>query len=297
MMSTTSPTISSNHSETSSISSHTSNEKSNNYYKIILLGDSAVGKSNLLLRFTQNTFFTDTKSTIGVEYFSKTVQIQNNKLVKVQIWDTAGQERYQIITKSYYRYSVGAFLVYDVTNRKSFEHIPKWLKEVEAQCDINCRCILVGNKCDLDKDHQRQVSERDGEAFAESNGMAFIETSALNAMNVEGAFHKLIQQIYTVQENLNTQKEDEDEVLRGIVGLRVGSSIQAVTYHHHHDSSKSDMLRSVKFGTSIRNNTTGNVKGQQRSIDFKSSAFYLQDGEANTDSRFQVGLRRCCGLL
>lgn len=193
-----------NHSEHSSISSHSD---ITNHYKIILLGDSAVGKSNILLRFTRNTFFTDNKPTIGVEFFSKTVQIQNNKLVKVQIWDTAGQERYQFIASSYYRDAVGAFLVYDVTNRKSFDHVPKWLKEVELHCDTNCRCMLVGNKSDLDKNHQRQVTEKDGEAFAEKNGLTFIETSALSDTNVESAFHKLIQKIYAVQENLDRQKK------------------------------------------------------------------------------------------
>lgn len=103
-------------------------------FKIVLLGDSGVGKSNLVFRFTKNEFNKDSKSTIGVEFATKTVQIDDNKLVKAQIWDTAGQERYRSIASSYYRGAVGALLVYDVTDRNSFNHVPMWLKEVEVRC-------------------------------------------------------------------------------------------------------------------------------------------------------------------
>jgi Ras-related protein Rab-11A len=104
-------------------------------FKIVLLGDSGVGKSNLVFRFTKNEFNKDSKSTIGVEFATKTVQIDDNKLVKAQIWDTAGQERYRSIASSYYRGAVGALLVYDVTDRNSFNHVPMWLKEVEVRGD------------------------------------------------------------------------------------------------------------------------------------------------------------------
>ena len=100
-------------------------------FKIVLLGDSGVGKSNLVFRFTKNEFNKDSKSTIGVEFATKTVQIEDDKLVKAQIWDTAGQERYRSIASSYYRGAVGALLVNDVTDRNSFNHVPMWLKEVE----------------------------------------------------------------------------------------------------------------------------------------------------------------------
>lgn len=105
-------------------------------FKIVLLGDSGVGKSNLVFRFTKNEFNKDSKSTIGVEFATKTVQIDDNKLVKAQIWDTAGQERYRSIASSYYRGAVGALLVYDVTDRNSFNHVPMWLKEVEVRKGI-----------------------------------------------------------------------------------------------------------------------------------------------------------------
>ena len=166
-------------------------------FKIVLLGDSGVGKSNLVFRFTRNEFNKDSKSTIGVEFATKTVQIDDNKLVKAQIWDTAGQERYRSIASSYYRGAVGALLVYDVTDRNSFNHVPMWLKEVEENAEKDCLIILVGNKMDL-QDH-RTVFVRDGISFARKNELAFIETSALDATGVEIAFRRILQEIYKTQ--------------------------------------------------------------------------------------------------
>lgn len=166
-------------------------------FKIVLLGDSGVGKSNLVFRFTKNEFNKDSKSTIGVEFATKTVQIEDNKLVKAQIWDTAGQERYRSIASSYYRGAVGALLVYDVTDRNSFNHVPMWLKEVEENAEKDCLIMLVGNKMDLND--QRTVFVRDGRSFARKNGLAFIETSALDATGVDTAFQRILQEIYKTQ--------------------------------------------------------------------------------------------------
>jgi small GTP-binding protein len=166
-------------------------------FKIVLLGDTGVGKSNLVFRFTKNEFNKDSKSTIGVEFATKTVQIEDNKLVKAQIWDTAGQERYRSIASSYYRGAVGALLVYDVTDRNSFNHVPTWLKEVEENAEKDCLIMLVGNKTDLND--QRTVFVRDGRAFARKNGLAFIETSALDATGVDTAFQRILQEIYKTQ--------------------------------------------------------------------------------------------------
>lgn len=105
-----------------------------------------MGKSNLVFRFTKNEFNKDSKSTIGVEFATKTVQIEDNRLVKAQIWDTAGQERYRSIASSYYRGAVGALLVYDITDRESFNHVPTWLKEIEENAEKDCLIMLVGNK-------------------------------------------------------------------------------------------------------------------------------------------------------
>lgn len=173
------------------------NESYDFIFKIVLLGDSGVGKSNLVFRFTKNEFNKDSKSTIGVEFATKTVQIEDNKLVKAQIWDTAGQERYRSIASSYYRGAVGALLVYDVTDRNSFNHVPMWLKEVEENAEKDCLIMLVGNKMDLND--QRTVFVRDGRSFARKNGLAFIETSALDATGVDTAFQRILQEIYKTQ--------------------------------------------------------------------------------------------------
>ena len=187
-------------------------------FKIVLLGDSGVGKSNLVFRFTKNEFNKDSKSTIGVEFATKTVQIEDDKLVKAQIWDTAGQERYRSIASSYYRGAVGALLVYDVTDRNSFNHVPMWLKEVEENAEKDCLIMLVGNKMDLHE--QRTVFVRDGRSFARKNGLAFIETSALDATGVDTAFQRILQEIYKTQ----TKKQLKSQAggREGLGGLRGG---------------------------------------------------------------------------
>ena len=159
--------------------------------------DSGVGKSNIVFRFTKNDFNKNSKSTIGVEFSTKTVQIEDNRLVKAQIWDTAGQERYRSIASSYYRGAVGALLCYDITDQKSFENVPTWLKEVEENAEKDCLIMLVGNKMDLDD--KRMVDVRDGRSFARKNGLAFIETSALDATGVDTAFQRILQEIHNTQ--------------------------------------------------------------------------------------------------
>mmetsp|Transcript_12011 Transcript_12011/g.26354 ORF Transcript_12011/g.26354 Transcript_12011/m.26354 type:complete len:231 (+) Transcript_12011:103-795(+) len=188
-------------------------------FKIVLLGDSGVGKSNLVFRFTKNEFNKDSKSTIGVEFATKTVQIEDNRLVKAQIWDTAGQERYRSIASSYYRGAVGALLVYDITDRESFNHVPTWLKEIEENAEKDCLIMLVGNKMDLDE--QRAVFVRDGRSFARKNGLAFIETSALDATGVEIAFQRILQEIYKTQ--TRKQPGNIEEKANGAAGSNGGA--------------------------------------------------------------------------
>jgi len=156
-------------------------------FKIVLLGDSGVGKSQLVNRFTKNEFNADSKATIGVEFATRTVRIEDKKLVKAQIWDTAGQERYRSLASSYYRGAVGALLCYDITDKSTFNNIPVWLKEVEDNAEKDCLIMLVGNKMDLDD--RRAVQVRDGRSFARKNGLAFIETSALDAAGGSGTSH------------------------------------------------------------------------------------------------------------
>ncbi|KAK4111160.1 ras-domain-containing protein [Canariomyces notabilis] len=164
-------------------------------FKVVLIGDSGVGKSNLLSRFTRNEFNLDSKSTIGVEFATRSIQI-DNKTIKAQIWDTAGQERYRAITSAYYRGAVGALLVYDISKSLSFENVTRWLKELRDHADSNIVIMLVGNK--TDQRHLRAVPTEDGKNFASENGLSFIETSALEATNVDLAFQNILTAIYQI---------------------------------------------------------------------------------------------------
>lgn len=164
-------------------------------FKLVLIGDSGVGKSNLLSRFTKNEFNLESKSTIGVEFATKSLKF-DGKVIKAQIWDTAGQERYRAITSAYYRGAIGALLVYDVTRRASFENAARWLKELRDHTDPSIVVMLIGNKSDLR--HLLAVSTEDGKSFAERESLYFMETSALEATNVENAFSEVLSQIYGI---------------------------------------------------------------------------------------------------
>jgi len=162
-------------------------------FKIVLIGDSGVGKSNLLTRYTRNEFETDSKTTIGVEFATRTVRV-DSKVVKAQIWDTAGQEKFRAITSAYYRGALGALLVYDITRLASFEHIDRWYQELEGFSEKNMVTMLVGNKNDLK--HAREVPVAYAKQYAEKHKMLLIETSALENTNVEQAFSQLLTEVY-----------------------------------------------------------------------------------------------------
>ncbi|KAK9733981.1 hypothetical protein RND81_04G105600 [Saponaria officinalis] len=162
-------------------------------FKIVVIGDSAVGKSNLLSRYARNEFDLHTKATIGVEFQTVCVDI-NGKEIKAQIWDTAGQERFRAVTSAYYRGAVGALVVFDISRRTTFDSVHRWLDELNTHCDTAVARILVGNKCDLE--NIRQVSVDEAKSVAESEGLFFIETSALDSTNVKTAFEIAIKEIY-----------------------------------------------------------------------------------------------------
>lgn len=165
-------------------------------FKIVLVGDSGVGKSNLLSRFTRNTFTTDEKSTIGVEFATRIVPMVDSKRIKAQIWDTAGQERYRAITNAYYRGALGAMLVYDVTKQTTFENIPRWLRELRDYANRDIVLILVGNKADLVDKSCRQVTEEQAKTLAAEYELPFLETSAKSGLNVDEGFTQIIKTIY-----------------------------------------------------------------------------------------------------
>ncbi|KAL2475303.1 Ras-related protein RABA1f [Abeliophyllum distichum] len=174
-------------------------------FKVVLIGDSGVGKSNLLSRFTRNEFSQQSKSTIGVEFATRSIQV-DDKVVKAQIGTPLAKKgtpenildflltpRYRAITSAYYRGAVGALLVYDVTRHVTFENVERWLKELRGHTDMNIVIMLVGNKADLR--HLHAVPTEDAKAFAERESTFFMETSALEALNVENAFTEVLTQI------------------------------------------------------------------------------------------------------
>ncbi|KAK6240120.1 hypothetical protein QUC31_005589 [Theobroma cacao] len=154
-------------------------------FKLLLIGDSGVGKSCLLLRFADDSYIESYISTIGVDFKIRTVE-QDGKTIKLQIWDTAGQERFRTITSSYYRGAHGIIIVYDVTDQESFNNVKQWLNEIDRYASDNVNKLLVGNKCDLTAN--KVVSSETAKAFADEVGIPFMETSAKDATNVEQAF-------------------------------------------------------------------------------------------------------------
>eukprot|EP00127_Corallochytrium_limacisporum_P005530 Clim_evm47s207 gene=Clim_evmTU47s207 len=176
-------------------------------FKVVLIGDSGVGKSNLLSRFTRNEFNLESKSTIGVEFATRSIQIEG-KTVKAQIWDTAGQERYRAITSAYYRGAVGALLVYDIAKHQTYENVERWLKELRDHAEESIVIMLVGNKSDLR--HLRAVPTEEAKGFAEKQTLSFIETSALDATNVEEAFENILTEIYKKMSSKQLAGDDNE---------------------------------------------------------------------------------------
>ncbi|XP_053166971.1 ras-related protein Rab-39A [Hemicordylus capensis] len=196
-------------------------------FRLIVLGDSTVGKSCLVHRFTKGSFPgpMDSDPTLGVDYFSRLVEIEPGKRIKLQLWDTAGQERFRAITSSYYRNSVGGLLVFDITNRSSFEHVCDWLDEAKIHVlPFQIVFILVGHKCDLES--QRQVTREEAEELASACGMRYIETSAKEATNVEESFTLLTKDIYALVKKGEIQ-EGWEGVKSGFVPNVVHSSEEA----------------------------------------------------------------------
>ncbi|GAA0171752.1 hypothetical protein Leryth_002153 [Lithospermum erythrorhizon] len=196
------------------------NQQPDYVFKIVLIGDSAVGKSQLLARFARDEFSLDSKATIGVEFQTKTMMI-DHKTVKAQIWDTAGQERYRAVTSAYYRGAVGAMLVYDITKQQSFEHIARWLEELRSHADKNLVIMLIGNKTDLGS--LRAVETDDAKEYAEKENLFFMETSALEATNVETAFLTVLSEIYRVVSKKNLTPNEAES--GGDASLLKGTTI------------------------------------------------------------------------
>ncbi|KAI2653530.1 Ras-related protein Rab-11A [Labeo rohita] len=194
-------------------------------HEVVLIGDSGVGKSNLLSRFTRNEFNLESKSTIGVEFATRSIQV-DGKTVKAQIWDTAGQERYRAITSAYYRGAVGALLVYDIAKHLTYENVERWLKELRDHADSNIVIMLVGNKSDLR--HLRAVPTDEARAFAEKNGLSFLETSALDSTNVETAFQTILTEIYRIvsQKQMSDRRDNDMSPSNNVVSIQTALGLR-----------------------------------------------------------------------
>ncbi|KAJ9141541.1 hypothetical protein P3X46_032066 [Hevea brasiliensis] len=194
-------------------------------FKAVLIGDSGVGKSNLLSRFSRDEFRLDSKPTIGVEFAYKNIRV-GDKLIKAQIWDTAGQERFRAITSSYYRGALGALLVYDVTRRATFDNVAKWLHEIREFGSSDMVVVLVGNKSDLS--NSREVGEEEAKNLAEKEGLCFMETSALENRNVEESFLEMITKIHeiTTQKSLQAKRNENNHITSSApMALPIGKQI------------------------------------------------------------------------
>ena len=189
----------------------------NNYnylFKYIIVGDPSVGKSNLLMKFAHNKFTDEYQATIGVEFGAKNIEF-DNQIYRIQIWDTAGQENFRSITRAYYKNSVCAMVVYDITSRDSFEHVQNWIEDIHNQSPKTVLIILVGNKIDLED--KRDISYDEGNNLAIKNGMIFAETSAKTGDGIEEVFLKSAKEIV---KNMN---ENYYDLTSEICGIKRGS--------------------------------------------------------------------------
>lgn len=184
-------------------------EKYHQLMKLIVVGDSGVGKSCLLHRFCEDSFCDEQTQTIGVEFGAKVVQLLG-KRVKLQIWDTAGQERYRSVTRSYYRGAVGCLVVYDVTCRASYDHVPQWLADVRQLAGKDVVVMVIGNKADLGIGEKRAVTHNEASIFAQENGLMHFETSAATGELVSDAFLKVAK---TALMHQGVSEENEEDVV------------------------------------------------------------------------------------
>uniref|UniRef100_A0A8C5DMQ7 Ras-related protein Rab-3 n=2 Tax=Gouania willdenowi TaxID=441366 RepID=A0A8C5DMQ7_GOUWI len=176
-------------------------------FKLLIIGNSSVGKTSFLFRYADDSFTSAFVSTVGIDFKVKTV-FRNDKRIKLQIWDTAGQERYRTITTAYYRGAMGFLLMYDVTNQDSFSAVQDWATQIKTYSWDNAQVILVGNKCDLEDD--RLIPTEDGQRLAEDLGLHYFEASAKDNINVKQVFERLVD---VICEKMNESMEGEANII------------------------------------------------------------------------------------
>ena len=177
-------------------------------YKIMVLGESKVGKTSLIKRYTKDQFGGVYLTTVGMDFQDKIIEIEDKK-VRLQVWDTAGQERFRNVTKSYFQSSQGLLVVYDITDKESFDKIKFWIENIKNNAPENAKLILVGNKCDLA--NERKVTIEDGENKARNYNIKFFESSAKDGTNVNELFFYLANEIY---QNDKTKEKDNKKTMQ-----------------------------------------------------------------------------------
>ncbi len=180
------------------------------YIKIVVIGDSNVGKSSLIHRYIEDSYSPDQSNTVGVDFFAKKAQVAG-KTYTVQVWDTAGQERFRAMVRTYFRNASAAIVVFDLTKKVSFEHINDWLNEIQEDLDDNTPVLLVGSKADLKEN--RVISEEAAKALAEKRGLVYFEASAVNSQNVQQLFRVAIEKV--VEGYQSAEKKDDGKSTRG----------------------------------------------------------------------------------
>jgi Ras-related protein Rab-2A len=201
--------------------------------KYVIIGDSGVGKSNILLRYINGTFSDEFKATVGVEFGAKNIEI-NNRIYRIQIWDTAGQENFRSIARAYYKNSVCACVVYDIANRSSFNSVQSWIDDCTKQTPKSILLLLIGNKSDLND--QREVQYEEGAEFAKRRNMIFLETSAKNGNNISDIFEKSVK---FIDKNIQENKYDLDNENCGIrKGIKADSFVISVEKTKKHKKKK-----------------------------------------------------------
>ena len=222
-----------------------SNLSFNYLLKYIIIGDSSVGKSNILLRYVHNSFNPEFLTTIGVEFGAKNIEI-NKKIFKIQIWDTAGQENFRSITRAYYKNSVCALIVYDISNRSSFENVISWIEDCKGQSPKSIFIILVGNKNDLE--NERQVSYEEGLEFAKNNNIVFFETSAKTGKNISELF-----QTSAIEINKKIE-EDFYDLENESCGIKIGN----IDSNNNNSYSIDGNYNNISLDLSDKKNTNDN---------------------------------------
>ena len=175
-------------------------------YKVLLLGDSSVGKTCVLLRYCDKTFQEAHLSTIGLDYRLKTMTLENGKNIKLQIWDTAGQDRFRAITKNYYKGANGIILIYDVTNLQTYENVKNWINQIREEANPNVVIYLAGNKIDVNEE-LRVVRTEEGQKIADEYNLPFYETSAKSGININEIFEDLVKKVDEIYSKLEVPKK------------------------------------------------------------------------------------------